>query len=179
MFKVKWLKVFPHKCLLPHVILNEGVNKLTRRKHFCDKNFFWLFERCLCIGNVSITHRDSFILLSFYGESLDIYHFSSNFTCLYFMISSKDISASQRWKCSFFLLGLFQNKFSSSSCGSSLGVEFHFFFFFFSGLRMFIGLLECFDLLLSAYNSNIVWFIIFCLSSTSKNVLGNFSSSSF
>ena len=41
------------------------------------------FEGCLCGGNVSITHRGSFVLLSFYGELLVIYCFSSNFSCLY------------------------------------------------------------------------------------------------
>ena len=41
------------------------------------------FERCLCVGNVSISHRGSFVLLSFYGELLVIYRFSSNFSCLY------------------------------------------------------------------------------------------------
>ena len=108
MFKLSELNISPHKCLLPDVILNEAVNKLRRTKDFCDKKFFWLFERCMCIGNVSITHGGSFVLLSFYGESLVIYRFSSNFACLYFMISSKDIPASQRLKCSFFLLGIFQ-----------------------------------------------------------------------
>ena len=38
-FKVKWVKFFPHKCLLPDVILYEGVNKLTRRKHFLRQKF--------------------------------------------------------------------------------------------------------------------------------------------
>ena len=33
-FKSSELNFFHHKCLLPDVILNEGVNKLTRRKHF-------------------------------------------------------------------------------------------------------------------------------------------------
>ena len=69
MFKIKWSNFFPHKCLLPDVILYEGVNKLQEENIFCDKNFFGLFERCLCVGNVSITHRGSFVLFSFYGES--------------------------------------------------------------------------------------------------------------
>ena len=50
------------------------------------KTFFVInisFERCLCVGNVSITHRGSFVLLPFYGELLIIYCSSSNFTCLY------------------------------------------------------------------------------------------------
>ena len=90
------------------------------------------------------------------------------------MISSKDISASQRLKAFiryFLSLRNFANKFSSSSCGSSVRVEFH---SFFADLRMSLGLLEYFDLLLSVYNSNIVWFFIFYLSSTSKKVLGAF-----
>ena len=65
-FKVNRVKFFPRKCLLPDVILNEGVNKLTRRKHFFVTKIY--FERCLCVGNVSITNRGSFVLLSFYGE---------------------------------------------------------------------------------------------------------------
>ena len=71
------------------------------------------------------------------------------------MISSKNISVSQRLKfIRYFLSGKnFPNKFSSSSCGSALGVGFH---VFFADLRMFIGLLEYFDLLSSVYNSNIV-----------------------
>ena len=81
--KLSELNLFPHKCLLPDVILNEGVNKLRRRKNFLWQKFFWLFERCLCIGNVSITHRGSFFLLSFYGESLVISRISSNFEFLY------------------------------------------------------------------------------------------------
>ena len=80
---------------------------------------------------------------------------------IYFMISSKDISASQILKCSLdiFFVNSFLNKFSSRSCGSPLGVEFFYFYFyflFFSDLRMSLGLLEYFDLLSSVYNSNIV-----------------------
>ena len=45
-------------------------------------------------------------------------------------------------------------------------------------LKMSSGLLEYVDLLPSVYNSNIVWFYIFCLSSTLKEVLGHNSSSS-
>ena len=50
------------------------------------KTFFVIkisFERCLCVGNVSITHRGLFALLLFYGELLVIYRFLSNFACLY------------------------------------------------------------------------------------------------
>ena len=59
----------------------------------------------------------------------------------------------------------FLNRFSSNSCGSSLGVETS--IIFFSDL-MSLGWLEYLDLLSSVYNSNIVWFCIFCLSSTWK-----------
>ena len=75
--KLSELTFFPHKCLLRDVILNEVVNKLTRRKHF-------LWKKCLCVGNVNITHRGSFVLLSFFGELLVIYHYSNNFACFYF-----------------------------------------------------------------------------------------------
>ena len=67
-----------------------------------------------------------------------------------FMISSKDISASQRLKClldmfiRFPFVRNFAEKFGSSSCGSLLGVELS--INFFADLRMSLGLLECFDL---------------------------------
>ena len=139
--KLSELNSFSHKCLLPDVILNEGVNKLTRRKHFLRQKFLWtVWEMSLCRKNVSITHRGSFVLFSFYGES--------------------------KWKW----------KWLDSQCGSALGVEIH---IFFADLRMFIGLLEYFDLLSSVYNSNIIWFFIFCVSSSLKNILGNISRSSF
>ena len=49
MFKIKWVKFFPHKCLLPDVKLNEGVNKLTRRKHFLWQNFILtVWEMSVC-----------------------------------------------------------------------------------------------------------------------------------
>ena len=48
----------------------------------------------------------------------------------------------------------FSQKFSSSSRGSLLGVEF--FIKIFEDLRMSLGLLEYFDLLSPVYNSNIV-----------------------
>ena len=71
--KLSELNFFPHKCLLPDVILNEGVNKLTRRKHFLRQKFLWtVWEMSVCRKNVSIIHRRSFVLLSFYGESLII-----------------------------------------------------------------------------------------------------------
>ena len=71
--KLSVFNFFPHKFLLPDVILNEGVNKLTRRKHFLRQKFLWtVWEMSLCRKNVSITHRGSFVLLSFYGESLVI-----------------------------------------------------------------------------------------------------------
>ena len=53
--EVKWVKFFPHKFLFPDVILNEGVNKLTRRKHFLWQKF--LLREYLCVGNVSVTLR--------------------------------------------------------------------------------------------------------------------------
>ena len=73
MFKVKRLKFFPHKCLLPVVKLNEGVNKSTRRKYFFSLTKIKVFMR--------------------------------------YFLSVRN----------------FPNKFSSSSCGSLLGVEFHIF----------------------------------------------------
>ena len=72
------------------------------------------------------------------------------------MISPKDISASQRLKCSlhiFFLLGILQTN------SAVAAVEFQLvqsFIIFFADLRMSLGLLEYFDLLLSVYNSNII-----------------------
>ena len=45
-------------------------------------------------------------------------------------------------------------KFSSSSCGNSV-ICVEFFISFFADLRVFLGLLECFNLLSSVYNSNI------------------------
>ena len=134
MFKVKWVKFLPHKCLLPDVMLNEGVNKLTRRKHFLRQKFLWtLLEMSVC---------------------RKCKHYSQGFICFIFILC--------KWK------------WFDSQCGSAFGAEIHIVF-----LQMFIGLLEYFDLLSSVYNSNIVWFSIFCLSSTSKNALGNFSPSRF
>ena len=59
MLKVKWIKL--KKLFTPQMsaswcdLLNEGVNKWTRKKHvFVTKT---CFEGCLCVGNVSITHR--------------------------------------------------------------------------------------------------------------------------
>ena len=48
----------------------------------------------------------------------------------------------------------FAKKFSSSNCGSLLGVEI--FIIFFADLRMYLGLLEYFNLLASVYDPNIV-----------------------
>ena len=138
MFKVKWAKFFPHKCLLPDVILNEGVNKLTRWKHFLRQKFLsTVWEMSVC---------------------MKCKHYSQAFICFIFVLRrfKVEVTGQSMWKCTW--------------CRDS---------FFFSDLRMFIGLLEYFDLLSSVYNSNIVWFFIFCLSSTSKKVLGNFSPSSF
>ena len=58
-FKVKWIKLkkfFFSQMSAPWCDqLNEGVNKLTRRKYFLWQKF--LLRECLCVGNVSITHR--------------------------------------------------------------------------------------------------------------------------
>ena len=71
------------------------------------------------------------------------------------MIPSKDIYTTQKVLIRYFLsVRDSANEFSSSSCGSVLGVEF--FIIFFADLRMSLGLLEYFDLLSSVYNSNIV-----------------------
>ena len=77
---------------------------------------------------------------------------------------------------SFFGESKWKWKWLSSQCGSALGIEIH---IFFSDLRLFMGFLEYFDLLSSVYNLYIVWFFIFCVSSTLKNVLGNVLPSSF
>ena len=109
--KLSELNFFPHKCLLPDVILNEGVNKLTRRKHFLRQKFLstvWEMSVCRKCKHYS----QGFICFTFVlWRVTGYFRFSSNFACLYFMISSKDISASQRLKCSldiFFLLGSLQ-----------------------------------------------------------------------
>ena len=70
-----------------------------------------------------------------------------------FYESFKDISASKNIKVFiryFLSVRNFAKKFSSSSCGSFLGVEL--FIIFFSDLRMPLVLTECFDLLSSVYN---------------------------
>ena len=128
--KLSELIFSPHKCLLPDVILNKSVNKLTWKKHFLRQKCLWtVWEMSVSREKVSITHRSSFFLLSFYGESLVISAFQA-ILHVCFMISSKSISASQNIKVFHFLsVRNFPNKFSSSSCGSSLGVEFHIFFF--------------------------------------------------
>ena len=72
------------------------------------------------------------------------------------MISSKDISASQKLKYSldiFFLLGILQ----TNSIVAAVKVHLvQSFIIFFADLRMSLGLLEYFDLLSPVYNSNIV-----------------------
>ena len=80
-FKVKWMKL--KKSFSGQMsaswwdLLNEGLNKLTRRKlFFCDKNFFWemsLSRKCKHYP------QGSFVLLSFYEELMVIYRLSSNF----------------------------------------------------------------------------------------------------
>ena len=73
------------------------------------------------------------------------------------MIPSKDIFASQRLNCSlhfFFLLGiLLKNSVLAASEVVSFGVAL--FVNFFEDLKMSQGLLECFDLLSSVYNTDI------------------------
>ena len=109
--KLNELNFFPHKCLLPDVILNESVKKLTRRKHFLWQKFIWIvWEMSVCRKNVSISRRRSFVLLSFYGESLVISALQVilHASVLWFHLK---IFQPQRLKCSsdiFFLLGIFQ-----------------------------------------------------------------------
>ena len=57
--KLSELNFLPHKCLLPDVILNEGVNKLTRKNILTKISFD-------CLRDVSV----SFVLPSSYGELL-------------------------------------------------------------------------------------------------------------
>ena len=143
--------------------------QINKKKTFLRQKFLWtVWEMSVGRKNVSITHRGSFVLLSFYGESLVVSAFQVilHVSILWFKVFIRY----------FLSVRNFPNKFSSSSCGSSLGVEFH---NFFADLRMSLGLLEYFDLLSSVYNSNIVWFFIFSLSSTLKEILGHFWPSSF
>ena len=111
--------------------------------------------------------QGSFVLVSFYGELLVFYRFSSNFAYPCLGVSHKVFI---RY---FLSVRHFANKVSSSSYGGSLGVEFH---NFFEDLRIHLELIEYFDLLSSVYNSNIVLFFIFCLSCTWKKALGHFHS---
>ena len=124
MFKVKWVKFFPHRCLLLDVILNEVVNKLTRRKHFLRQKFL------LTVWEMSVCKKCK--------------HYSQGFIYLIFVLWGVKVEVKvigqSMWKCTW--------------CRVS------YIFFFFSDLRMFIGLLEYFDLLSSVYNSNVVWFFI-------------------
>ena len=120
--KLSELNFFPHRCLLLDVILNKGVNKLTRRKHFLRQKFL------LTVWEMSACKKCK--------------HYWQGFICLIFVswrvkVEVKVIGQSM-WKCTW--------------CRVS--------FFFFSDLRMFIGLVEYFDLLSSVYNSNVVWFFI-------------------
>ena len=95
------------------------------------------------------------------------------------MISCKDIFASEMLNCSldiFFLLGiLVRNSVVAAlevvSLVESVSQK------FFADLKMSLGLLEYFDLLLSVYNLDFVQFCRFCLSSTLKKVCQRFSSS--
>ena len=135
MFKVTWVKFFPHKCLLPDVILSEGVNKLTRGKHFLWQQFL------STVWEMSVCRKCK--------------HYSKGFICFIFVLWRVKVEVEVIWQ-------------SMWKCTWSRDP-----YFFFSDLRMFIGLLEYFDLS-SVFNSNIVWFFIFRLSSTLKNVLGIF-----
>ena len=74
--KLSELNFFPHKCLLPDVILNEGVNKLTRRKHFLWQKFLL---RDVCVGNVSITHR----VHLFHFRFMESYRLFNNFQVIF------------------------------------------------------------------------------------------------
>ena len=44
-------------------LCNEGVNKVTRRKHFLLQKCF--LRECPCVGNVSIIHRDHLVYFRF------------------------------------------------------------------------------------------------------------------
>ena len=81
-FKVKWVKFFFPQISASWCDIKWRCKQINKKKTFFVTKIS--FERCLCVGNVSITHRGSFVLLSFYGELLVIYRFSSNFACLYF-----------------------------------------------------------------------------------------------
>ena len=80
-FKVKWVKFFFPQMSASWCDIKWRCKQTNKKKIFFVTKLS--FERCLCVGNVSITHRGSFVLLSFYGELLVIYRFSSNFACLY------------------------------------------------------------------------------------------------
>ena len=138
--KLSDLNSFSHKFLLPDVILNEGINKLTRRKHFLRQKFL------STVWEMSVCRKCK--------------HYSQGFICFIFVLwrvkVEVEVIGQSMWK-----------------------YTWHRDSFIFSDLRMFKGLLEYFDLLSSVYNSYIVWFFIFCVSSTLKNVLGNVLPSSF
>ena len=110
--KLSELNFFPHKCLLPDVILNEVVNKLTRKKTFFATKIYLDCLRDVCVQEKCKHYSQGLICFTFVSWTVTAYFlFSSNFACLSFMISSKNISASERLKFSsdiFFLLGIFQ-----------------------------------------------------------------------
>ena len=57
-------------------ILNEGINKLTRRKHFLWQKFLL---RDVCVGNVSITHR----VHLFHFHFMESYRLFNNFQVIF------------------------------------------------------------------------------------------------
>ena len=61
-------------------LLSEGVNKLTRTKHFLWQKFILRMSVC---RNCKHYPQGSFVLLSFYEELLVISWFSSNFVSPY------------------------------------------------------------------------------------------------
>ena len=73
-FKLKWMRLLRNFFITNICFLIWSIK--WRCKQINKKKTFFVtkisFERCLCVGNVSITHRGSFVLLSFYGESLVI-----------------------------------------------------------------------------------------------------------
>ena len=67
-FKVKWMKLWRNffssqMSVSWYDLLNEGENKLTRRKHFSCQKF--ILMECLCVGNVSITRRGHLFFFRF------------------------------------------------------------------------------------------------------------------
>ena len=69
-FNVKWMKLwrifFPQMSASWCDLLNEGVNKFTRRKQFLWQKR--LLRECLCEKNVSITHVGHLFYFRFMGS---------------------------------------------------------------------------------------------------------------